>query len=95
MTDIWMMEDGTVWENVHPKERCLGERCVVHAPTDHHMRNWAMRLSSVSGIVYRMCPHGNPHVDPDSRYYLVAVRGFHVPSCHCPCGCCGDGCRTV
>ena len=44
---------------------CKGEFCVVHNPSDHHMRTWPLNYRLDIGITERICPHGVGHPDPD------------------------------
>lgn len=52
---------------VHPPEQCAGETrpCVIHRPSDHHMRTWITHWRSSRGIMERLCEHGIGHPDPD------------------------------
>lgn len=52
---------------VHPGSRCSGEHCVVHNPSEHHMRRWPMVWRNDKGVVERTCPHGVGHPDPDDE----------------------------
>ena len=54
---------------VHPPNRCGGEVCVIHNPTDHPMREWPIVMRET--LILRVCPHGNKHPDPDSLSYFV------------------------
>lgn len=52
--------------NVHSEDRCIGEYCTIHNPSDHHMKDWDVTLRS-SGLIERLCPdNGVGHPDPDS-----------------------------
>lgn len=83
--------------NVHRREDCEGP-CVIHNPSDHHMRNWTLLWRNDRALFERLCPtHGTGHPDPDhlagQRY-----RGRHsddvvVDSVHGCCGCCVDHTR--
>lgn len=49
--------------NVHLLVDCAFKPCPIHNPSDHHMINWPFWW----GIgMYRVCPHGKKHPDPDS-----------------------------
>ena len=56
----------------HKPDRCEGEWCVIHNPSDHHMRDWPMlmRMDKLA-LVERTCPHGVGHPDPDSLAYFL------------------------
>lgn len=56
--------------NVHPPERCAGQACVIHNPSDHHMRSWPLVWR---GKMERICPHGIGHPDPDESAYLKSM----------------------
>ncbi len=80
-------EDPTKWivgsavlSNVHLPEKCAGSACVVHNPSNHHMRDWPLNWRDDRGMMERICPHGVGHPDPDSQ----RSDGVH--------GCCNDGC---
>lgn len=60
--------------HVHRAERCSADPnpCVLHSPSDHHMRDWGMVLRlDREGLVERTCPHGVGHPDPDSLAWLM------------------------
>ena len=44
---------------------CKGEFCVVHNPSDHHMRKWPLNYRMDRGITERISKHGVGHPDPD------------------------------
>lgn len=54
---------------VHPGAVCEGRPCVIHSPTDHHMRGWPLLWRDDRGIFERICEHGVGHPDPDQLYY--------------------------
>ena len=56
---------GVVLTGVHPAERCEGQPCVIHHPSDHHMRDWPLNWRQDRGLMERICPHGVGHPDPD------------------------------
>jgi hypothetical protein len=51
--------------NVHDKSKCTGTVCVIHNPTNHHMRSWKQIWRNDRGIFERICSHGVGHPDPD------------------------------
>lgn len=55
--------------NVHAPDKCAGEHCVVHNPSDHHMRDWSLNWRDDTGVMERICPHGVGHPDPDGSAY--------------------------
>lgn len=65
--------------NVHRREDCIPP-CVIHHPTDHHMKDWKLRWRWDREIFERICPeHGVGHPDPDSH---------NRDRTHGCCGCC-------
>lgn len=72
--------------NVHPPNRCEGHPCVVHHPSEHHMRGWQLNWRGDRDLMERLCPHGVGHPDPDDMTYQRSIgqgwQGVH--------GC--DGC---
>lgn len=80
-----------VWK-VHKKDRCAGEFCAIHNPSDHALKDakLIMRTDSFKyGLVERICEHGIGHSDPDSVAWYASI-GSHGMGVH---GC--DGCCTV
>jgi hypothetical protein len=75
--------------NVHSPSQCAGENCVIHNPSDHHMRLWPMLWRADRRLMERTCSHGVGHPDPDDFAYWKSVgqehKGLH--------GC--DGCCAV
>lgn len=84
------LPNGTVLHNVHPEERCKDRPCVIHNPTDHHMRDWRLHWRDDRGIFERLCPnHGTGHPDPDQFDYWKSV-GEEWQGIHGCCGCCRE-----
>lgn len=50
---------------VHDAIVCAGRHCVIHNPSDHHMRDWPTHWRDDRGIMERICPCGVGHPDPD------------------------------
>lgn len=50
--------------NVHSE--CYAETCVIHNPTDHHMREWPLHWYADGGFFVRYCHHLSLHPDPDT-----------------------------
>jgi hypothetical protein len=50
---------------VHNKEDCQGEYCVIHNPSDHHMKDWPTHWRDDRNLMERLCKHGVGHPDPD------------------------------
>lgn len=75
----------------HPKTLCRREKrpCVIHAPSDHRMRDWPAWLRS-DAMVERECAHGVYHPDPDSLDYFIrknSNKGVNQGLHRCD-GCC-------
>jgi hypothetical protein len=49
----------------HDPEKCAGEVCCIHNPSDHHMRKMRQHWRGDRGIMERLCSHGIGHPDPD------------------------------
>jgi len=81
---------GEVDLQVHPASMCFGDRCVIHKPTDHHMREWSLVWRRDKQCMERMCPeHSIGHPDPDDLTYHVA-NGREWIAVHGCCGCCDE-----
>ncbi len=96
MPDLYFRNDGAVlvknkhshfiMAHVHDADSCEAP-CVIHTPSDHHMRDWD--LAFFNSTLDRVCPHGYGHPDPDSVEF---ARKHHPeqtfePHTHCD-GCC-------
>lgn len=78
--------------NVHDREDCTGA-CPIHAPSDHHMRDWPLHWREDRGLMERICPHGVGHPDPDHLTHTAEVRGEEAAwgeSVHGCDGCCKE-----
>lgn len=66
--------------NVHPELACAGRDCVIHNPTDHHMRSWPLHWRNDRGLFERICTHGVGHPDPDQfAYWRAAAEKWRPP----------------
>lgn len=77
----------TILVNVHPAEKCEGRHCVLHNPSDHHMRGWPTLFRSDIGIMERTCPHGVGHPDPDDLAFHMTLGHDWLGTHGCD-GCC-------
>ena len=85
----------TVLHNVHTPDRCASTHCLVHNPSDHHMRGWRLHWRGDRRLMERVCPdHGVGHPDPDDLAYHL-VRGQTWQGVHGCCGCCTTTERAV
>jgi len=71
----------------HSPDRCKGQNCCIHNPSDHHMISWTMNWRSDKGVMERICPHGVGHPDPDDADYNDR-NGKGYLNIHGCCGCC-------
>lgn len=76
--------DGLRLVNVHTT--CDGP-CVIHRPSEHHLRAWPLHWRGDRGIFERICEHGIGHPDPDQFAYWRRT-GQHSQDVHGCCGCC-------
>ena len=63
-------KDGTVSFSilrVHLASVCQSRDvpCVIHRPSEHHMRGWRLNWRDDLKLMERVCPHGLGHPDPD------------------------------
>ena len=64
--------------NVHDESQCRGRVCVIHRPTEHHMRPWPLHWRGDRLLFERLCPHGVGHPDPDQFDYWEATGRRHL-----------------
>lgn len=84
----WRTRGDQIVRAVHSVDVCVG-RCVLHYPTEHHMRDWRLHWRVDRHFFERICPHGIGHPDPDEMFYgqpHPESRGIH--GCD---GCCWSG----
>lgn len=70
MSDAVIMNNGTVLLNVHTEDVCQGQPCCIHNPSGHHMADWPPRWHNYSKQMWRTCPHGFVHPDPDDAWFI-------------------------
>lgn len=80
--------DWTLLENVHSRRACKGEPCVVHNPSNHHMRRMRQIWRNDRGIAERICDHGIGHPDPDTPATVNTMHGCDG-CCYVPIGATG------
>lgn len=72
-------EDNTyLITNTHTSQQCQGQSCVLHNPSEHHMRHMPLNFRSDTALFERTCEHGIGHPDPDSLAYFVRVGMDHM-----------------
>lgn len=63
------------YTNIHTPDKCAGQTCIIHNPSDHHMLEWPLDLRlDKGGPAERQCVHRVGHPDPDSVAFLTRVR---------------------
>jgi hypothetical protein len=75
----------------HPIDRCQGESCCIHNPSEHHMVNWPLFWRDDRALMERICPHGDNHPDPDDIAFKARSYGKTVAkqaAIHDCDGCC-------
>lgn len=84
----WLQTHGPIkCGNLPPKP---GNACVLHNPTDHHMREWTLIFRpDKQFLAERICEHGVGHPDPDSlaRYLKNGQDHMAIHGC--------DGCSPL
>jgi hypothetical protein len=71
----------------HPRRICSPGPCVLHNPSEHHMREWRTNYRADRGLMERVCPHGIGHPDPDDLTWHVS-QGRDYQGVHGCDGCC-------
>lgn len=84
---------------VHPRRACKadGFPCVVHAPSEHHMRDFPLLWRGDRRLFERTCPHNVGHPDPDDLAFHVRNGNAWQANHGCD-GCCrppGEGHATT
>lgn len=86
---------GQVAVRTHTEEKCEGEWCCIHNPSDHPLRDAPMVIRmDKQALVERTCEHGIGHPDPDSLAYFIRETGdaarydLGIHGCD---GCCSTG----
>ncbi len=74
----------------HANSQCRGEHCVVHNPSNHHMRTWPTFMDRDEGyLVKRLCSHNLYHPDPDSlSFFQRGTTGWRTIATHRCDSCC-------
>ncbi len=80
---------------VHDKVDCeaRGGHCVIHSPSDHHMKDWPTNWREDRKLMERICKCGVGHPDPDDLAFQVMMakkwdRPYNHLGVHGCCGCC-------
>jgi hypothetical protein len=75
---------------VHAPDKCAGQICSVHNPSDHPLKDAPRAWRASYGLFERECEHKIGHPDPDALAFLVRLRGesaSHLKYHGCD-GCC-------
>ena len=83
---LGMQNRGAILQT-HSADKCAGTFCVLHNPSDHHMRDWPTNYRGDRNLTERLCEHGVGHPDPDDLAYKVSLGRTHE-GVHGCCGCC-------
>lgn len=76
---------------VHSPEQCAGQpSCVIHNPSDHHMKTWPLDWRGDRYLMERVCEHGVGHPDPDHIEHIRRTKGDKAAKNQRVHGC--DGC---
>jgi hypothetical protein len=61
----------------HGRSVCEGRPCVIHNPSDHHMKDWPLSFRmDLGALAFRRCEHFAEHPDPDSLSYMAVRHGL-------------------
>ena len=66
---IWNDDVYYTLKNVHNPELCAEMPCVIHNPTEHHLRSRFLLWREDRAIFERICEHGVGHYDPDQEQF--------------------------
>lgn len=87
---VWGCQIGKHDFYVHDRDKCAGEFCCIHNPSDHPLKHAELNWRGDRRIMERLCSHGVGHPDPDDLTYRLQqgedpkYAGVH--------GCCPEGC---
>lgn len=89
--DVIALSDGVLLRT-HPPDRCQGQHCSVHNPSDHPLRAAPLRWREDRQMMERVCPHGIGHPDPDHIEMARDLAGplAEIQSVHLCDGCCTE-----
>ncbi len=78
---------------VHDKKDCGGEFCVIHNPSNHHMKDWSTHWRGDRSMMERICKCGVGHPDPDDIAFKKSIAESngnkdYDTGVHGCCGCC-------
>src|SRR5882757_3669925 len=76
---------------VHDADKCEGQFCCIHHPSDHPLKDATLQWRADRGMMERQCAHGVGHPDPDGVAFVARTEGEDTAeafSMHGCCGCC-------
>lgn len=82
--EVWSVNPRRKIKGIHPEFKCTGPTCVLHKPTNHHMREFPLVFRRDLRTFERICEHQVTHPDPDCRN---AMADGVVHEC-CSMACC-------
>ena len=90
MSEVYETGTGQIIR-VHTKDKCEGNHCVIHNPSDHIMRDFPTHWRDDRNMMERICHHGVGHPDPDDLAYKKDNNLPDSNGIHGCCGCCTEG----
>lgn len=91
-SDLIAMFNGDIVAT-HSIDKCVGQICCVHNPSDHSMRTFPQHWRDDRQLMERICPHHVGHPDPDDIAHKRATRGeryAYYEGIHGCDGCCRE-----
>lgn len=77
-TDEYITGTGQILGRLHPRSACEGRPCVVHDPSEHHLRHLPTHFRDDKGQMERICEHGVGHPDPDDLAWHASEGREHM-----------------
>ena len=87
-TEGAFIRDMGYYFNTHPKADCEGRPCCIHSPSIHPLMTAPLNWDESIAVMYRMCPDGVLHEDPDDVAYRMSAG--RLPRSHFCDGCCHE-----
>lgn len=77
----------------HGLGQCAGRPCVIHSPSDHHMKDWPLSFRmDLGALAFRRCEHFAEHPDIDSIAYMAGRFGMQTALALLLHRCCEHAC---
>jgi hypothetical protein len=83
--ETYVLVGGRGMLHCHDRADCYGPPCLIHSPSEHHMRGWDQNWRADRRIMERLCEHGIGHPDPDDYKVRMNSWGEGIHGCD---GCC-------